>query len=103
MRLAATLRSLRPPPYAIALDEPLTRRSLEQIGTRLPQNLFHGPPDASLNNTPNLPKTAAVLLALANVENKPALVLEVRGKLRTHSGEIRWVNTQASLWSYCIT
>lgn len=89
MRLVATLRNIRSPPYTISLDEPLTRRSLEQIGARLPQNLLHGLSDSSLDNTPNLPKTAAVLLALANVENKPALILEVRGKLRTHSGEIR--------------
>lgn len=89
MRLVTTLRSPRPPPYTIALDAPLTRRTLEQVATRLPRDLFNKPPNPSLSNIPTLPRCAAVLLALANVEDKPAIILEVRGKLRTHSGEIR--------------
>ncbi|KZT71952.1 hypothetical protein DAEQUDRAFT_723572 [Daedalea quercina L-15889] len=31
---------------------------------------------------------AAVLIPLCNVDNKPGVLLEVRGKLRTHSGEV---------------
>ncbi|TCD71865.1 hypothetical protein EIP91_003208 [Steccherinum ochraceum] len=44
---------------------------------------------------------AAVLVPLCNVNNKPGILLEVRGKLRTHSGEVsfpggRVDNTDAS-------
>jgi hypothetical protein len=32
---------------------------------------------------------AAVLIPLCNVNDQPGILLELRGKLRTHSGEIR--------------
>lgn len=89
MRLLASARALRPPPYAIHLDAPLTARSLVQIAATLPQNLIGNLVDPSLENTPELPKSAAVLIALTNVDDKPGLIVEVRGKLRTHSGELR--------------
>lgn len=41
----------------------------------------HIQPDSQLVN-------AAVLVPLCNVDNRPGLILEVRGKLRTHSGEV---------------
>ena len=34
---------------------------------------------------------AAVLIPLCNVRGAPGILLEVRGKLRTHSGEVRFV------------
>ena len=34
---------------------------------------------------------AAVLVPFCNVDGKPGVLLEVRGKLRTHSGEVRYV------------
>jgi hypothetical protein len=33
---------------------------------------------------------AAVLVPLCNVHDKPGILFEVRGKLRTHSGEVRY-------------
>lgn len=32
---------------------------------------------------------AAVLIPLCNVEGRPGILLEVRGKLRNHGGEVR--------------
>lgn len=45
-------------------------------------------------------KTASVLIALCNVNDVPGVLLEVRGKLRTHSGEIRSVLRVLSLPSH---
>jgi hypothetical protein len=33
---------------------------------------------------------AAVLIPLCNVNDQPGILLELRGKLRTHSGEVRY-------------
>ena len=33
---------------------------------------------------------AAVLVPLCNLNDNPGLLFEVRGKLRAHSGEVRW-------------
>ncbi|KAF8311363.1 hypothetical protein DL93DRAFT_2115995 [Clavulina sp. PMI_390] len=89
LRLASKIRNIKLPPYAISFDAPFTRSSLAQIAKTLPQNLIDSPLDETeLQNQPYVPKTASVLLALANVENTPSIVLEVRGQLRTHSGEI---------------
>lgn len=95
MRLSSTLRKPREPPYRIPFDQPLTLDSLSRIAKLLPHTLFDGArelEDPSLTNEFDN-KTASVLLALCNVDNVPGVLLEVRGKLRTHSGEIRRVSS----------
>lgn len=64
----------------ISLTTPLTRKSLISIRK-------------SLESTPkyaiNPEEThAAVLFPLYNYQGHPGILLEVRGKLRTHSGEV---------------
>ncbi len=39
---------------------------------------------------------AAVLIPLCNVNDQPGILLELRGKLRTHSGEIRCATQRSS-------
>ena len=88
-RLLTNLRAPRQPPYCIPFDEPLTARSLQRLAAALPQNALDNSTDSSLAGTPEKTKSAAVLIALCNVDGQPGILLEVRGKLRTHSGEIR--------------
>lgn len=70
----------------ISLTEPLTRRTCNIIRDAL-ENAYdqgenaHNPSEAH----------AAVLVPFCNVNGKPGILLEVRGKLRTHSGEVRYV------------
>ena len=39
---------------------------------------------------------AAVLVPLCSLNDNPGLLLEVRGKLRVHSGEVRWAPSRFS-------
>ncbi|THH13444.1 hypothetical protein EW146_g6772 [Bondarzewia mesenterica] len=83
---AASASSSRFPlsPY-FSFSSPLTRASLSSIRKALVDNYKHVHPDQSETH-------AAVLIPLCNVNNVPGILFEVRGKLRTHSGE-----TDASL------
>jgi hypothetical protein len=95
MRLATSARIPKMPPYRIPFDSPLSSTSLKTIASSLPHNLFEDPSnldDPVLKNALDLPKSAAVLIALCNVDDVPGILLEVRGKMRTHSGEIRSVD-----------
>lgn len=65
----------------LSLTDPLTPSSLLAIRETL--RTTRSPP---VNHTE---KHAAVLLPLCNVNGRPGVLLEVRGKLRTHSGEVR--------------
>lgn len=93
MRLASSLRDIRNPPYRISFDEPFTLDSVTRIAHSLPHVLLGGipPPDDPALKNDLTSKTASVLIALCNVNDVPGVLLEVRGKLRTHSGEIRSV------------
>ncbi|KAI0334512.1 hypothetical protein GY45DRAFT_1343261 [Cubamyces sp. BRFM 1775] len=67
----------------ISLTQPLTRRSCNAIRSALaaayPQSDYaHDPAETH----------AAVLVPFCNVNGTPGILLEVRGKLRTHSGEV---------------
>ncbi|KAI0766570.1 NUDIX hydrolase domain-like protein [Trametes elegans] len=67
----------------VSLTQPLTRRSCNIIRRALdeayPQSEHpHDPAEAH----------AAVLVPFCNVHERPGVLLEVRGKLRTHSGEV---------------
>ncbi|KAI0272469.1 NUDIX hydrolase domain-like protein [Gloeopeniophorella convolvens] len=72
------------PNFAAALAAPLTRKSLGRIRSALIKNAQEYPSVAA----DPAEKHAAVLIPLCNVNNKPGILLELRGKLRTHSGEI---------------
>jgi hypothetical protein len=65
---------------------PLTRNSLTEIRAALTR--------AAQDYTPIAtdPKEghAAVLIPLCNVNDQPGILLELRGKLRTHSSEVRY-------------
>ncbi|KAH9940941.1 NUDIX hydrolase domain-like protein [Epithele typhae] len=67
----------------ISLTEPLTRRTCNTIRRALetayvPAENVYSPSEGH----------AAVLIPFCNVDNRPGILLEVRGKLRTHSGEV---------------
>ena len=70
----------------VSLTEPLTPRSCTIIRDALqaafvPSQNLHDPSETH----------AAVLVPFCNVDDQPGVLLEVRGKLRTHSGEVRYV------------
>ncbi|EPQ56440.1 hypothetical protein GLOTRDRAFT_39733 [Gloeophyllum trabeum ATCC 11539] len=68
-------------PY-ISLTSPLTRSSIVAIRNVLAEKQYQFPDTYS-------EPTAAVLVPLCNVDNKPGVLLEVRGKnMRNHSGEV---------------
>ncbi|KAI0708875.1 NUDIX hydrolase domain-like protein [Cerioporus squamosus] len=67
----------------ISLTEPLTRRTCNIIRDALKNACDQG------ENAHDPSEThAAVLVPFCNVDGKPGILLEVRGKLRTHSGEV---------------
>ncbi|KAG8946083.1 hypothetical protein FRC04_012061 [Tulasnella sp. 424] len=77
-----------PPPRQVSpyftLDKPFTSQSLASIRQRLSE-AFPGEESPTLGTSP---RTAAVLIPLCNVESRPGLLFEIRGKLRHHSGEV---------------
>ena len=75
------MTSTRP---TFSLTSPLTRRTLSNIRNILAQNY-----DQETNRYDPAERHAAVLVPFCNVNDKPGILLEVRGKLRTHSGEVR--------------
>ncbi|KAH9072123.1 NUDIX hydrolase domain-like protein [Lactarius deliciosus] len=81
---AATSSVLPPPNLTVALSSPFTRTSLTAIRAALTRSTLDDPLTAANPRE----KHAAVLIPLCNVNNKPSILLELRGKLRTHSGEI---------------
>ncbi|KAF8603751.1 hypothetical protein BDV93DRAFT_472571 [Ceratobasidium sp. AG-I] len=64
-------------PY-LSLTTPLTRNALVSIKQRLKTVRDEYPPETR----------AAVLIPLCNVDGRPGVLLEVRGKLRHHGGEV---------------
>ncbi|KAI0629171.1 hypothetical protein C8Q77DRAFT_1161353 [Trametes polyzona] len=67
----------------VSLTQPLTRRSCNAIRNALAA--AHPQTEDGLDPGE---AHAAVLVPLCNVDGKPGILLEVRGKLRTHSGEV---------------
>jgi hypothetical protein len=61
------------------------------VGDFVPPGV-HGTIDAPRWPVPVNDVNAAVLIPLCNVEDVPGLLMEVRGQLRTHSGEVRCVD-----------
>ena len=68
----------------LSLDTPFTRRTLDSLRKALAESYA----EDSEKYDPS-ERHAAVLVPLCNVNNQPGVLLEVRGKLRTHSGEVR--------------
>ncbi len=81
-RMMATAAA-RPSTSTLSLTTPFTRKSLEAIRTVIAETYGEVKHDSS-------EKHAAVLVPLCNVNDKPGILLEVRGKLRTHGGEVRY-------------
>ncbi|KAH8093306.1 NUDIX hydrolase domain-like protein [Cristinia sonorae] len=79
--------AVRPASSIISLTNPLTSSTLSHIRHTL--NAAYSSAEHSPEYTYDPAEThAAVLLPLCNVNNQPGILLEVRGKLRTHSGEV---------------
>lgn len=79
-------RRLPNPNLTAALSVPFTRKSLAAIRDALTGAAQDYPPVA----TDPKEGHAAVLIPLCNVNDQPSILLELRGKLRTHSGEVRY-------------
>jgi hypothetical protein len=76
-----------PPTFSV----PFTRQSLAAIRAALIRDRddhAHAPIAVDPKE-----KHAAVLIPLCNVDDQPGILLELRGKLRMHSGEVRYANT----------
>jgi hypothetical protein len=78
------------PKLTAALSSPFTRSSLITIRTALTRSAQDYTLAAA--DPEEKEKHAAVLIPLCNVNDKPSILLELRGKLRTHSGEVRCDN-----------
>ncbi|OBZ74260.1 putative Nudix hydrolase NudL [Grifola frondosa] len=70
-------------PSHISLTAPLTRSSLSAINVALSSAFSE-----AANIYDSAETHAAVLVPFCNVNGRPGILLEVRGKLRTHSGEL---------------
>ncbi|KAL4246250.1 Coenzyme A pyrophosphatase [Abortiporus biennis] len=79
--LTTSVRPLSSPGH-IPLHSPFTRSTLNKI-----RHILESTYTKETNLKPT-PKSAAVLVPFCNVNGKPGILLEVRGKLRTHSGEV---------------
>ncbi|TFY66057.1 hypothetical protein EVG20_g5030 [Dentipellis fragilis] len=82
----ATSRVLAHPNNAspiLSLNTPLTRGSI----LRLKDTLDKAYKEQPIIQVDARERHAAVLISLCNVEDKPGILLEVRGQLRTHAGE----------------
>lgn len=78
------MASPRPAMSTLSLTAPLTRNSLNII-----RNLLEEHYSTQTESFDPDEVHAAVLAPFCNVNGKPGVLLEVRGKLRTHSGEVR--------------
>ncbi|KAI9511597.1 NUDIX hydrolase domain-like protein [Russula earlei] len=80
-----TASSILPHPNLTAtLFSPFTRKSLTAIRAALIKSAQEYPPIVADPKE----KHAAVLIPLCNVKDQPGILLELRGKLKTHSGEV---------------
>lgn len=85
LRSVTTAATANPASVRIPITTPFTQSSLSTIRSTL-ANAHAGP-----NMRDAEESHAAVLVPLCNVDGRPGVLLEVRGKLRTHSGEVRYV------------
>ena len=89
--LTNTASSILPPHpnLTAAFSAPFSRKSLTEIRAALVRE--HSPVAVDPKE-----EHAAVLIPLCNVNDQPGILLELRGKLRTHSGEIRCATQRSS-------
>ncbi|KAA1468808.1 hypothetical protein DENSPDRAFT_834252 [Dentipellis sp. KUC8613] len=83
----ATSRVLAHPNNAsplLSLNTPLTHGSILRLKDTL-DKAYKEQPTVQVDARE---RHAAVLISLCNVEDKPGILLEVRGQLRTHAGEV---------------
>lgn len=77
-----------PPPRSLSpyfsIDKPLTSRQLAHIRNQLSLTFVEEELQLDL-----VSRTAAVLIPLCNVNGRPGILYEVRGRLRHHAGEVR--------------
>ncbi|KAH0836591.1 hypothetical protein J3R83DRAFT_8291 [Lanmaoa asiatica] len=81
--MTATLPNVAPSSSIISLTTPFTRASLAKIRDALAGTVNQD----SIAPDPT-ERHAAVFVPLCNVNDTPGVLLEVRGKLRTHAGEV---------------
>jgi len=96
-RLAKMLRTLTTTSPNNMLPHPnlpFTRQSLAAIRAALVRD--RGSPTAAAVDPKE--KHAAVLIPLCNVNDRPGILLELRGKLRTHSGEVRYATRRCHVF-----
>ncbi|CAE6527994.1 unnamed protein product [Rhizoctonia solani] len=81
-------------PY-LSLTSPITRNTLHSLKERfgIMRDKYPQEPEWPITSTSTLTEEdlgprAAVLVPLCNVDGQPGLLLEVRGKLRNHGGEV---------------
>ena len=86
------------PNLTAALSVPFTRKSLTAIRAALTRAADDYTPIAADSKEGH----AAVLIPLCNVNDQPGILLELRGRLRTHSGEVRY-GLRRCLTSYAHT
>ncbi|KAI1793581.1 hypothetical protein LXA43DRAFT_971909 [Ganoderma leucocontextum] len=72
----------------IPLTDPLTRRACNIIRNALQSSFSQSDNVYDQSGT-----HAAVLIPLCNVNGQSGILLQVRGKLRTHPGEVRYIDT----------
>ncbi|EPT04895.1 hypothetical protein FOMPIDRAFT_1112414 [Fomitopsis schrenkii] len=98
LRSITTTVTANPTCVRIPITSPFTSSSLSTIRSTL-ANVHAGP------NTRDAEEShAAVLIPLCNVDGLPGVLLEVRGQLRTHSGEVSFPGgkldeTDATCWA----
>jgi hypothetical protein len=83
MRPLARAGNMKPPSPSsphLSLHSPLTIGSISTIRSLL---------KTATDNAQVTDADAAVLIPLCNVDGKPGVLFEVRGKLRMHGGEVR--------------
>lgn len=79
----------------IPIHAPLTHETLLKIQSLLGKSVETTTTRAQGTNPEedaDVTANAAVLIPLCNVNSRPGILFEVRGKLRTHSGEVRYAN-----------
>lgn len=86
-RASSTTVTLPRPNLTATFSVPFTRQSLAAIRAAL---LIAAAREHSPVAVDPKEKHAAVLIPLCNVNDQPGILLELRGKLRTHSGEVRY-------------
>ncbi|THH28575.1 hypothetical protein EUX98_g5614 [Antrodiella citrinella] len=86
----------RPASSIVSLTNPFTSSTLSTIRAALAATYSRAEDHPEYAYDPK-ETHAAVLVPLCNVNNKPGILLEVRGKLRTHSGETDASSLEAAL------